>query len=60
MTRKRNLRLAKRNEPPVHTLLRSIPLKSLKRRIQTGWHRLKHAGGFHPGGEIDGRAFFDL
>ena len=35
-------------------------MKSLKRRIETGWHRLKHAGGFHLSGEIDGRAFFDL
>jgi DNA gyrase/topoisomerase IV subunit A len=38
----------------------SFGLKSLKRRIETGWHRLRPAGGFHLSGEIDGRAFFDL
>lgn len=58
--KKRNPRWAKRNEPLVHPSLCLIRLKSPKRRIETGWHRLKHAGGFHLGGEIDGRAFFDL
>ena len=60
MMRKMNHRLAKKSEPCAHLRLCLIGPKLLKRRIETGWHRLKHAGGFHPGGEIDGRAFFDL
>ena len=53
-------RLAKKSETTLHVVQRPIHCRSRKRRIQTGRRVLKRAGGLHSGGEIDGRAFFDL
>ena len=52
--------MAKKSEIPPRLALWFNTTSGLKRRIQTGRHVLKRAGGLHLSGEIDGRAFFDL
>ncbi len=56
----RKLRLAKKSELSTVVAGASAMPRRRKRRIQTGRRVLRFTGGLLLGGEIDGRAFFDL